>query len=88
MTLGRPVVDRWLRKAERLANVEPHNGNLWHAYRRRWPTVQKHLPATDVAEAGGWNGPKTLQQVYQQADQETMLRVVLAGGSLREVGDT
>lgn len=83
-TVGRHVADRWLRKAETKAKVDPHDGSLWHAYRRRWATVRKHLPATDVAEAGGWNGPETLQRVYQQADQETMLRVVLEGGALEE----
>jgi len=82
--VDRHVVDRWLRKAERKAEVEPHEGSLWHAYRRRWATVRKHLPATDVAEAGGWAGTETLERVYQQADQETMLQVVLQGGELRE----
>lgn len=85
--LDRNVPDRWLRKAEKLAEVEPHDGSLWHAYRRRWATVRKHLPATDVAAAGGWNGPETLQRVYQQADQETMYEVVTSGGSLREADE-
>lgn len=83
--VDRSRADRWLREAETLAEVEPHEGSLWHAYRRRWATVRKHLPATDVAEAGGWAGPETLQRAYQQADPETMLRVVLEGGELREV---
>lgn len=83
--VSRHVADRWLRDAEERAEVEPLDGSLWHAYRRRWATVRKHLPATDVAEAGGWAGPETLQRVYQQADQETMLEVVLGGGELREV---
>lgn len=82
--VARDLADRWLRKAETKAELEPHDGSLWHAYRRRWATVRKHLPPTDVAAAGGWNGPKTLQQVYQQADQETMYEVVTSGGSLRE----
>lgn len=79
----RDVADRWLRKAEKAAKVEPHNGSLWHAYRRRWATVWKHLPATNVAEAGGWAG-QTLQKCYQQPDEETMYEVVTGGGSLRE----
>lgn len=85
--VGRHVPDRWLRKAEKLAEVEPHDGSLWHAYRRRWATVRKHLPATDVAAAGGWEGPETLQRVYQQADQETMSEIVTSGGSLREADE-
>lgn len=82
--VDRSRADRWLRKAETLAEVDPHDGSLWHAYRRRWATVRKHLPATDVAEAGGWAGPETLQRVYQQADPETMYEVVTSGGELRE----
>lgn len=85
--IDRHLPDRWLRKAEKLANVDPHEGSLWHAYRRRWATVRKHLSATDVAEAGGWAGPETLQRVYQQADQETMYEVVEGGGELRAAED-
>jgi hypothetical protein len=43
-----------------------------------------HLPDADVAAAGGWANSNTLHLVYQQADQETMLRVVLEAGTLRE----
>lgn len=84
--VDRSRCDRWLRKAETKAEVEPHDGSLWHAYRRRWATVRKHLPATDVAEAGGWAGPETMQKAYQHADRDTMLEVVTGGGKLREVG--
>jgi hypothetical protein len=37
----------------------------------------------DVAAAGGWNTVQTLKTAYQQADAETMLRVVLEAGELR-----
>ena len=40
--------------------------------------------SADVAAAGVWTNPNTLRLVYQQADQETMLRVVLQGDTLRE----
>ena len=53
--------------------------------------IRLHEEVTDagshflvVAAAGGWTNSNTLRQVYQQADQETMLRVVLDGGTLRE----
>lgn len=46
--------------------------------------MRKHLPAVDVATAGGWAGPETLQRAYQHADQETMYEVVTSGGELRE----
>ena len=41
------------------------------------------LPDVDVAAAGGWTETNSLKQCYQQADEATMLRVVLSGGQLR-----
>lgn len=82
--ISRHLSDAWLRKAEKLAKVEPQKGSLWHAYRRKWATERKHMPAADVAAAGGWGSVETLQRAYQQADQATMLRVVLEAGELRE----
>lgn len=82
---SRYLADKWLREAERLAGVEPHDGSLRHAYRRHWATARKRLPAPDVAAAGGWAGPETLERVYQQADEETMYEVVSGGGEVREV---
>lgn len=74
----------WLMKAEKLAEVPKQRGSLWHAYRRKWATERKHLPDVDVAAAGGWTETDSLKQCYQQADEATMLRVVLSGGQLRE----
>jgi transposase InsO family protein len=39
---------------------------------------------SDVAAVGGWQTEQTLKTAYQQADAETMLRVVLGAGQLRE----
>ena len=64
--------------------MERLDGSLWHAYRRKWATERKHLPDADVAAAGGWENTNTLRLIYQQADQETMLQVVLERGILRE----
>jgi hypothetical protein len=72
------------RRAEELAQLEPQEGGLWHAYRRKWATERKHLPDVDVAAAGGWKTVQTMKASYQHADAETMLRVVLEGGELRE----
>ena len=82
--MTRHLADKWLRKAERLAGLDPLNGSLWHAYRRKWVTERKHMPDVDVAAAGGWKSTHTLKLAYQQADRETMLRVVLEAGELRE----
>ena len=82
--MTRHLADKWLRKAEELAGVEPQKGTLWHAYRRKWATERKHLSDTDVAAAGGWTSSLTLKRVYQQSDAETMLQAVLGGSELRE----
>ena len=82
--VSRHLADKWLRRAERLAGLEPLEGSLWHAYRRKWATERKHLPPTDVAAAGGWAGPESMQRSYQHADQATMLRVVLGGRDLED----
>jgi hypothetical protein len=37
----------------------------------------------DVAIAGGWNSLASLKTAYQQADEATMLQVVLEAGELR-----
>ena len=42
------------------------------------------MPAVDVAAAGGWIGTATLPRCYQQADEATMLAVVMSAGQLRE----
>jgi integrase len=84
--LSRHVADHWLRRAEALAELPPLDGSAWHAYRRAWATARKHLPAVDVAEAGGWASVATLQTCYQRADMGTMLTVVTAPAEVREAG--
>lgn len=82
--VSRHLARDWLLKAERLAKVPKQRGTLWQAYRRKWATERKHLPDVDVAAAGGWSETSSLKLSYQQADQQTMLRVVLEAGELRE----
>ena len=67
-----------------MAGVEAMKGSLWHAYRRMWVTARKHLPAQDVAKAGGWDTVRMVEEVYTQADEETTLSVVLHEGRVRE----
>jgi len=74
----------WLMEAEREAGLEKLVGSLWHAYQRKCATERIHLPDVDVAAAGGWADTTTLKKVYQQADQERMLRVVSELMELRE----
>jgi integrase len=83
--VSRYTASRWLERAEELAGLEPQQGSAWHAFRRGWATARKHLPAVDVAKAGGWATVAMVTDIYQQADEETTLAVVLGGGELREV---
>jgi integrase len=85
---GEPVrqdaVALWLRSAEVLAGVPKQDGSLFHAYRRSWATSRKFFPLVDVAAAGGWSDTATLLKCYQQADPETMYRVVSEPAKLTE----
>ena len=73
-----------LAQAEKLAKLPHLERGGWHAFRRKWATERKHLPNVDVAAAGGWAGTETLVRCYQQADDATMLAVVLGAGQRRE----
>lgn len=73
---ARSTADLWLACAEELAGLEPLEHGRWHPYRRMWATERKHLPAQDVAQAGGWSNIETMQKCYQHADPETLLEVV------------
>lgn len=55
-----------------LVPAGPEHSTGWHAR---------------IVESGFLDRPATLQNAYQQADEETMLKVVLEGGELREARD-
>ena len=76
----------WLRKAEKLAGLEPLPRGAFHPFRRKWATERKHLSPKDVAAVGGWVDTTTLQKVYQVADADTMESVVLQPKRLRKLG--
>jgi hypothetical protein len=59
------------------AGLEPLEGGKWHPYRRMWATSRKGHPVQDVARAGGWKTTAVVENIYQQADDETTLKVVL-----------
>lgn len=74
--MTRHLADKWLRRAERIAGVEPQPGTLWHAYRRGFATACKGLPAQDVAQAAGWGTVRMVEEIYTRADEATTLSVV------------
>ncbi len=79
-------MDKQRRRAEVLAGSKRQKREAYHAYRRSFATKRRHLPAKDVAAAGGWKSTFVVQEIYQQADDETLLRVMTEGAELREVG--
>jgi hypothetical protein len=86
---NREALDRWharnlLHRAEALADLPRLRGGAFQPYRRKWATERKHLPMRDVAEAGGWKTPRTLELWYFQPDPATMLAVVTESRKLRE----
>ncbi|MBI4502807.1 MAG: tyrosine-type recombinase/integrase [Gemmatimonadetes bacterium] len=72
----RDIFGELLDRAEAQAKVGKLAGGRWHAYRRKWATERKDMPLVDVKAAGGWRDTQTLLTCYQQADEETMLRVM------------
>lgn len=71
---------KWLRRAERLAEVEHAPFSGFHALRRLWTTERKALPDVDVAKAGGWKNPNVMRLAYQHADDEGVKRAVMYTG--------
>lgn len=84
---GKPWGERYtyelLVKAEKAADIEHLERGAFHPYRRKWRRERKHLPRADVAAAGGWLDPRTLD-IYDGADEETILAVVEEPRKLRE----
>ena len=83
--VSKDLVSGWLERAEAMAGLPKLDGSLWHAYRRKWATSRKGLPDVDVAVAGGWSDLTSLKTAYQQADTDTLYRVVSEPTKLREV---
>ena len=73
-----------LREGETLARPVHQDGGGWHGFPRMWATERKHLPAQDVAKAGGWRTVSMVTELYQRAEEATILAVVLDPGELRE----
>ncbi|MFL5580075.1 MAG: tyrosine-type recombinase/integrase [Gemmatimonadaceae bacterium] len=66
----------WLRRAEELAGVSKLERGQFHPYRRLWASERRHLPAQDVAAAGGWRSLEVMRTAYQHADAATIFGVV------------
>jgi integrase len=74
--VDRHLASRWLRRAEKLAEIDHIKGRGWHSFRRGWASARKHLPDVDVAAAGGWKDTATMKRCYQHADPSGVLKAV------------
>lgn len=83
--VGVRLVSRWLQQAETLAGLAHLERGGWHAFRRMWACQRKHLPARDVATAGGWKDVAVLQGVYEAADLEGLEAAVSGGKRVRGI---
>ncbi len=70
---SRFYASKLLKRAEKDAKVRDHFPP--HAYRRKWATERKHMPRADVAAAGAWLSPRTME-LYEQPDEATLFEVM------------
>jgi integrase len=66
----------WLRRAETRAGLPKLERGAFHAFRRLWASERRHLPAQDVAAAGGWRSLQVMRSAYQHADAATVFAVL------------
>jgi len=66
----------WLSRAETLAKLPKLARGGYHPFRRMWASERRHLPAQDVAAAGGWRSLEVMRHAYQHADAAGMMSVV------------
>ena len=72
----RETAAKWLLRAEKLAKLPKLAGGVFHCYRRLWATERRHLPAHDVAAAGGWTDTQALTLIYQRSTPAGVLAAV------------
>lgn len=66
------VLQKWWRRAERLAGLAHEPGRGFHALRRKFATELKHVPLKDLCALAGWKTPHVVLTRYQTADEATM----------------
>lgn len=74
--IGKEIAGYWLRRAEKLAELDHMERGGYHALRRLWASERRHLPSQDVAAAGGWRSLQVMRASYMHADAQTVYSVV------------
>jgi integrase len=74
--IKKEIAAYWLARAEQLAELPKLARGGFHPFRRLFASERRHLPAQDVAAAGGWRSLEVMQQAYQHADAAGLQRVL------------
>lgn len=85
---SRYQLEKWWRRAERLAGIAHEPGRGFHALRRKFATELKHVPLKDLCALGGWKNPDTVLTCYQTADEVTMREALASRRPLRAAGQS
>jgi len=85
---SRYQLEKWWRRAERLAGIAHEPGRSFHALRRKFVTELKHVPLKDLCALGGWKNPDTVLTCYQTADEVTMREALASRRPLRAAGQS
>jgi integrase len=75
-SINKEIAGYWLSKAETLAKLPKLARGGFHPFRRLWASERRHLPAQDVAAAGGWRSLEVMRNAYQHADASGMMAAV------------
>ena len=70
--VGRYVMHRCWRKAEKLAGLERQSGRGWHTLRRKFATDRRYEPLKVLCKLGGWRDAETVLTCYQRPGEDAM----------------
>ncbi len=74
--INKEIAAYWLSRAEKLAKLPKLARGGFHPLRRMWASERRHLPAQDVAAAGGWRSLEVMRHAYQHADAAGVMNAV------------
>jgi len=63
---------KWRYRAETLAGLDHIEGLGWHGLRRKFADEPRDVPLKDLADLGGWKTPRTILEVYQSSNLDSM----------------
>ena len=76
--IGRWYPTQWLQTAESLAELEPLDGKLWHAYRAKFATemLEAGVSVASIKKLGGWKKAETIIDTYGQPSDDHQQRAL------------